>query len=275
MTKKRTEPLRVALGGLGAVGLPVARWLDSGDEPGLKLVAVSAGDKARAAKRMAELTSPPKVMDLADLAGVADVVVECAPPERFEEVARPAIEQGRILVPLTVTQFLHHLDLVDLARETGARILVPTGAIVGLDTVRAAAEGNLVSVVMRTHKPPAGFQKARWVKEQGIDLMGLTEPKRLFEGSVLEAADMFPANVNVAIALGLAGIGPEKTRYEVWADPTITRNTHWITVDSDIVHFEMMIAGVPTEENPATGKIVPYSLISTLRGLVCPLKVGA
>lgn len=271
-TKKK--PLRVALGGLGAVGLPVAEWLDTGEEPGLELVAVSAGDKIRAARRLAHLKRPPEIVDLADLATVADVVVECAPPERFLDVCGPAVEQGRILVPLSVTQLLHHMDLIDRARETGATIVVPTGALVGLDSVRAAAEGNLQSVVMRTHKPPAGFQKSRWVQEQGIDLMGLSAPKKLYEGSVRDAADKFPANVNVAVALALAGLGPDETRYEVWADPTITRNTHWITVESDIVRIEMNIAGEPTAENPATGKIVPLSMIATLRGMVSPFRVG-
>lgn len=273
-TSSGRRKLRIALGGLGAVGLPVAEWLDSGEEPGLELVAVSANDKPRAAERLAHLKNPPRVIDLADLADSADVIVECAPPEHYMDVCAPAVERGKMLVTLSVSQLLHHMDLIDRARETGASIIVPTGALVGLDSVRAAAEGNLQSVVMRTHKPPAGFQKARWVQDQGIDLMGLTEPRRLYEGTVREAADMFPANVNVAVALGLAGLGPDETRYEVWADPTITRNTHWITVESDIVRVEMKIAGEPTPENPATGKIVPLSLIATLRGLVSPLKIG-
>ncbi|HBR84335.1 MAG TPA: aspartate dehydrogenase, partial [Erythrobacter sp.] len=117
------------MGGLGAVGLPVVEWLDSGEEPGLQLVAVSAGDKERAAGRLAHLKAPPPVMELAELAAVADVIVECAPPEHFLDVCGPAVEQGRILVPLSVSQLLHHMDLVDRARETGATIVVPTGAL--------------------------------------------------------------------------------------------------------------------------------------------------
>ncbi len=269
------QPVKVALGGLGAVGLPVAEWLDTEDEPKLVLTAVSAGDKARASRRLSHLARPPAVLDLGQLADVADVIVECAPPDRFLDVAAPAIEKGRILMPLTVTRLLHHLDLIDRARETGARIVVPTGALVGLDTVRAAAEGDLQRVVMRTHKPPKGFKKVDFVKDLGIDLDGLTEPVKLYEGSVRDAADKFPANVNVAVALGLAGVGPEKTRYQVWADPGVERNTHWIEVESDIVQVEMKIGGMPTEGNPATGRIVPLSVISTLRGLVSPLKVGS
>ena len=274
LSENKKKHLKVALGGLGAVGLPVAEWLDGDDEPGLELVAVSANDKARAVSRLAHLKTPPQVLELGDLADVADVIVECAPPEFFRAVCGPAVEQGKILITLTVSQLLHEMDLVDRARETGASIIVPTGALVGLDAVRAAAEGNLKSVVMRTHKPPAGFQKALWVREQGIDLMGLTEPRKLYDGTVREAAGRFPANVNVAVALGLAGLGVDETRYQVWADPTITRNTHWITVESDIVKIEMNIAGEPTPDNPATGKIVPLSLIATLRGLIQPLKVG-
>lgn len=267
-------PLKVALGGLGAVGLPVAEWLDTEEEPGLVLVAVSANDKQRAAQRLAHLSNPPPILELGELANVADIVVECTAPEKFIDVAGPVIEAGGILMPLTVTQLLHHMDLVDRARETGARIIVPTGALVGLDAVRAAAEGNLHTVVMRTHKPPKGFKKVQFVADLGIDLDTLTEPVMLYEGSVLDAADKFPANVNVAVALGLAGIGPERTRYQIWADPGIERNTHWITVESDILEVEMKIGGLPTKENPASGRIVPLSVIATLRGLVSPLKVG-
>ena len=99
------------------------------------------------------------------------------------------------------------------------------------------------------------------------------QPKKIFDGSAREGARGFPANVNVAAALSLAGIGPDKTRLEIWADPTITRNTHRIEVDADTARFSMMIEGVPSE-NPRTGRIVPLSTIAALRGLVSELKVG-
>lgn len=267
-------PIRVAVGGLGAVGMPVARWLDSGDQPGLELVAVSAGDKPRARTRLADFTSVPEILDLPDLAEAADIVIECAPPASFNQVSEPAVERGKILMPLTVTMLLQNWHLVDRARETGGRILVPTGALVGLDALRAAAEGDIQSVVMATRKPPAGLKNAKFVREQGLSLEGLTEAKCLYSGTVADAADKFPANVNVAVALSLAGIGPEKTRYEIWADPHVDRNTHRIAVEADATRFEMQIAGVPTAENPATGKLTPLSVIATLRGLVAPLKVG-
>lgn len=268
--------LKVGIAGLGAIGLPVARWLDgAGRDLGLTLAAVSAHDTARAAERLAGLTSPPPVVDLPDLVEAADVILEVLPPERFADIAYPAVEAGRILMPLSVTQLLDHWELVETAKRTGARIIVPTGALIGFDAVRAAAKATIESVTMVTRKPPRGLQKAPFVKEQGLDLLALTEPMKLYEGSVREAARMFPANVNVACALALAGIGPDRTRYQVWADPGVDRNTHEIEVEADVARFSMRIAIVPTEENPATGRIVAPSVIACLEGLVSPLRVGS
>ena len=273
MSAPGKQVLMVGIGGLGTVGLPVAQWLDGGAE-GLVLAAVSAGHQDRAARRMDNFQTPVPVVGLADLAGLCDVIVESAPPENFLDIAEPALRAGRIFMPLSVTSLLKHLDLIDLARETGGRIIVPTGAILGLDAVRAAALGTVHSVTMITRKPPVGLKKAPFVIEQGIDLDGLTEALLLYEGPVSEAAEKFPANVNVAVALSLAGIGPDKTQYQVWADPNVDRNTHVIKVDADTASFEMSIGVVPTEENPATGRIVCLSVMETLRGLVTPFKVG-
>ncbi|MFQ5766296.1 MAG: aspartate dehydrogenase [Rhodospirillales bacterium] len=273
MAALEKRALRVAIGGLGTVGLPVARWLDCGVE-GLTLAAVSAGDRERAETRVDGFTTPVPVVGPGELAAQADVVVESAPPERFAEIAEPAVKAGRILMPLSVTSLLERMDLVDLARETGARIIVPTGALVGLDAVRAAAMGTISTVTMITRKPPKALKKAKFVVEQGIELDGLNEAKKLYEGTVAEAAARFPANVNVAVALGLAGVGPARTMIEIWADPGVTRNTHTIRVMADTAEFEMTIGVVPTDENPATGKLVALSVMATLRGLVAPLKVG-
>ncbi|MBC8337699.1 MAG: aspartate dehydrogenase [Alphaproteobacteria bacterium] len=277
MSGSEEKVLKVGIGGLGTVGLPVAKWLDeeagAGAE-GLALAAVSAFNLERAGVRVEAFKTSVPVVGLAELAELCDVIVECAPPENFLDIAEPALRAGRIFVPLSVTSLLKHLDLIDLARETGGRIIVPTGAILGLDAVRAASLGTVHSVTMVTRKPPGGLKKAPFVIELGLDMDGLTEATLLYEGPVTEAAAKFPANVNVAVALSLAGIGPDKTDYQVWADPGVRHNTHTIKVDADTASFEMTIANVPNEENPATGQIVCLSVIETLRGLVTPFKVG-
>ena len=165
-------------------------------------------------------------------------------------------------------------DLIDLAAARGARIIAPTGALLGLDAVRAAAEGTIESVTMVTRKPPRSLAGAPHLERHGIRVEGLTEPLKVFEGNALEAAEGFPANINVGAALSLAGIGPERTRIEIWADPGIARNTHRIRVEADSTRFEMTIEGVPTAENPATGRLTPLSVIATLRDLTSPVRIG-
>src|SRR3546814_20907551 len=137
-------------------------------------------------------------------------------------------------------------------RSRGARIRVPTGALRGLDAVRAVAEGTVHSVRMVTRKPPGGLAGAPYLAENGISVEGLTAPKKVFEGSAREGARGFPANVNVAAALSLAGLGPDETRLEIWADPALDRNTHRIEVDADSARCTLEIDKVPSEQNHRT-----------------------
>ena len=268
-----TRTLRVAIGGFGAIGFRVAQELDRGLS-GLTLVAVSARDRERATGRMVDFHRPVPVLPLADLAIESDVVVECAPASVFDQVARPAVEAGRILVPLSVGALLERMDLVERARKTGARIIVPTGGILGLDAVRAVAGGKVEEVRIITRKPPRALAGAPHLEEAGIDLEAVTEPQRIFNGNARDAARGFPANVNVAAALSLAGIGPERTRVEIWADPGVTRNTHRIVVEAEAARFVMCVEGVPSPDNPRTGQLTPLSVLATLRRLSEPLCVG-
>jgi aspartate dehydrogenase len=127
---------------------------------------------------------------------------------------------------------------------------------------------------MVTRKPPRGLVGAPYLEENAIDIAGLSEPKRVFAGTAREAARGFPANVNVAAALALAGIGPERTTIEIWADPSITRNTHRIEVEAEAARFSMQIENVPTEENPRTGRLTALSVVAALRKLAAPLAIG-
>jgi len=264
--------MKVAIAGLGAIGLHLARALDAG-VPGLSLVAVAARDHAKAAANIAGFKAPPLIVPIADL-GQADIVVEAAPAAVFEEIARAAIGAARIFVPSSVGALLPRMHLVEEARRTGARIVVPTGALLGLDAVRAAAEGEVASVTIETRKPPRGLAGAPYLDEHGIDVGAITTATRVFQGNAFDAAAGFPANVNVAAALALAGIGPERTMVEIWADPGVTRNTHTIRVEAAAARLTMTIENVPSDENPRTGKITPLSVLACLKGLVVTLKVG-
>jgi aspartate dehydrogenase len=273
MASSDGKSLRVGIAGLGAVGMVVAQRLAAGI-PGLTLAAVSARDRARAAARLESAGIAAPVVALEALAERADIIVEALPAAAFRAAAEPAIAAGRIFVPLSVGALLDNLDLVERAKATGARIVAPTGALLGLDAVRAAAEGEIASVRMITRKPPSGLEGAPYLVERQISLERLSAPLKVFDGTAREGARGFPANVNVAAALALAGIGPDRTRLEIWADPAIERNTHTIEVEADSARFRMTIENVPSE-NPRTGRITALSVIACLKGLVAPLRIGS
>src|SRR5581483_1632521 len=270
-----SAPLKLAIAGLGAIGLPVARRIDAGAVPGLTLAAVAARDEAKARLAMAGFRALPRLASLAALADEADIVIECVPSKHFLEVAEPALARGRTFMPLSVGALIDHMHLIDLAARTGGKIVVPTGALLGLDAVRAAAEGQIASVTIVTRKPPAGLAGAPLLVARGLSVEGLKAPLKVFAGSAREAIAGFPANVNVAVAPSLAGIGPDRTQMEVWADPSVTRNTHTVTVKSDSSDFTMTIENRTSEENPRTGRITAQSVLAALRRLTAPLVVGS
>src|SRR6202166_3426320 len=271
--KSSRTDLRVAIAGLGPIGRKVAEALDRGIE-GLALAAVSAQNPDKHCSWLAKLNRPPALLPIEALSEAAVVVIECATGNLMRSIVEPFVTTGKTAVVLSAGALLDHEDLIELAKQHGGQIVVPTGALIGLDAVTAAAVGTIHSVRMVTRKPISGLAGAPYIVENNIDIERITEPLRIFEGTAREAAKGFPANLNVAVALSLAGIGPDRTRLEIWADPTVTRNIHRIWVDADSASFEMTIRNVPSE-NPKTGKITPLSVIAALRKLGAPLRVGS
>lgn len=264
----------VGIAGFGTIGAVVAARLVN-DLPGLALAAISSGRRETAEARMASLGIAVPLVAPAELAERCDIIVECAPTAAFASIAEPALAAGRTLVTVSGAAILQHADIVDHARRGGGQIILATGALLGFDAVRAAAEGTIHSVRMVTRKPPRSLRTAKYVVENRIDLDALAEPLLLFRGSAREGALAFPSNVNVAAALGLAGIGPDRTELEIWADPSKVRNCHRIDVESDSARLGLEIENIPTDENPGTGRITALSMIAALRGLSAPLRVGS
>ena len=271
-SKNARTHVRVAVVGLGAIGTKVAEALDRGID-GLVLAAVSAQNPEKHRAWLAGLASKPAVLPIEALSGVADIVIECAPSKLLRAIVAPFVESGKTAVVLSAGALLDNEDLIELAKQNGGQIVVPTGALIGLDAVTAAAEGTIHSVRLVTRKPLQGLAGAPHLVQNNIKIEGLTEPLRIFEGTAREAAKGFPANLNVGVALSLAGIGADRTRVEIWADPLVTRNTHRIEVDSDSARFSMSIENIPSE-NPKTGRITALSVIACLRKQRASLRIG-
>lgn len=268
-----SDPVRVAIAGLGAIGQSLAQSLASGAVPGVELVAVSAKNHDKAEAFVQTLAHPVPVLRIDELEPRADLVVECAPAALLSEIVTPFMKAGKQAIVLSVGALLFQDHLREVASVHGGTIMVPTGALLGLDAVIAAAEGQIHSVRMVTRKPPAGLKGAPHLVEHNISVDGLTQPLKVFEGNARDAAKGFPANLNVVVALALAGVGPDNTLLEIWADPTVTRNTHTIEVDSDSARLTMTIENIPSE-NPKTGRIVAQSVVAMLRKMQGSLRVG-
>ena len=272
LTKNSGKSLRVAIVGLGPIGKGAAEALDQGIE-GLSLAAVSVQNPEKHHNWLGTLKKPPAVLPIGELSDVADIVIECAPAKLLRSIVEPFVEKGKTAIVLSAGALLENEDLIDIARQNGGQIVVPTGALIGLDAVTAAAVGDIHSVRMVTRKPVRGLAGAPFLVENNIDIETIKEPLKIFDGTAREAAKGFPANLNVAVALSLAGIGPDRTRLEIWADPALTRNVHRVEVDSDSARFSMSIENIPSE-NPKTGRITALSVIALLRKQRAALRVG-
>jgi len=262
---------RVGIAGYGAIGKSLLKALDGGIE-GLRLTAIAVRDPAKGPD-LGGCAHPPLVTTIAGLEPHCDIVIECAPAELLPSIAEPFLRAGKKVVVLSSGALLRHWRLTELAAQTGGQILVPSGALLGLDAMVAAAEGNIHSVKMVTRKPVRGLKGAPYLEKNNIDLAEISESTLIFRGTPREAAIGFPANLNVSVSLSLAGIGPDKTELEIWADPLLTRNMHRVEVVSDSAFFSMEIQNIPSE-NPKTGRITAQSVIALLRKLVAPVCIG-
>lgn len=268
--------MRVALAGFGTVGQELARRLAGGAIPDLRLSAIAARDLDKARRNSAHLMPPPLVVPVAELPEHAEVIVECATGAAFPEIARAALEAGRILVPVSVGALASHPEIMELAGRHGGTIRVASGAMLGLDAIRGAAEGEIRSIRLLSSLRPDSLAREPYIVERGFDFS--TPPAArvmVFEGSAGEAARAFPNHFNVAVTLSLAGIGFERTAVEVWADPEVPGAVHHVEVDADHIQLSMTSRNRPSPTNPRTSRSVAPSVMAALRSLVAPLQVGS
>ena len=254
--------MHVLLVGCGALGSSIARGVSA--IPGVRLALFDLDEeRARRLQKETGAMRPDHIdMGLAE----AQLVVEAASQQALRELAPKTLRRGLPLVPLSVGAFAdaEFLDeMVDYARVHGGRILVPSGALGALDAVRAAAEGGLDEVTLVTAKPPEGF-----------GLTDVREPRVLFEGPAREAVVKFPKNVNVAAALSLAGVGFERTRVRIVADPSLALNTHTVLAKGAFGELSCRVENRPSPDNPASSHLASLAAIALVRRLVAPLQVG-
>lgn len=249
--------------GAGCIGRRVAQAAAQGEIP-YAVTAVHDLDQAAARNLCADFAPGAALLDLAGTATAADVMLEAAAGAAVPGIVAAAQAgfaqhaKPRHLLVMSVGGLLD----VDLPPTVGPVLHVPSGAIGGLDAIQALAIAGLEEVRLTTSKPPTGL---------GEEVTGAT---LLFEGPAREVIAKYPKNVNVAIALSLAGIGPDRTLVRLIADPAVTRNTHQIYARGAAGEIEFTSRNVPFPENPRTSYLAALSAIALLKRLAGLLQVG-
>ncbi len=215
----------IGIVGCGSIGRSVLQAADDGrlDVP---IAGVSSRTESTAAAFLATLKRPPPLLSLDDLIERAGLIVEAAGGYVVPDLAQRAFERGKDLMVISIGAILDHPEIPALAREKHCRLILPSGAIAGLDAVKGACVGQVDYVRLTSRKPPRALAGAPFLTEQGISLDGLELGRQLFFGPARVAVRGFPDNLNISAALSLAGIGPDATTVEIWAVPGLERNCH-------------------------------------------------
>jgi aspartate dehydrogenase len=266
---------RVAIAGAGAIAGVLIEGIARGEAGAARLCAI--GVRAGSTRAVPSQRQSVPAVALESLHDHAPLVIEAAGGDAVRAHAATWLAGGADVMILRAGALIDRGfrdDLLAIARTHRRRILVPSGAIAGVDGVRAGAIGGLATLTLRTTKPPRGLAGAPHIVTSGIDLDRLTTPTTVFSGTVAEAVRGFPSNVNVAAVLALAGRGAD-VRVEVVADPTGTANVQEIEAHGAFGTFRVRLDNTPSPANPKTSMLAPLSALAMLRRFSDPLWVGA
>ncbi|MGH7830189.1 MAG: aspartate dehydrogenase [Candidatus Binatia bacterium] len=261
---------RIGLLGCGSIGITIAERLQRDPSIHARLVCLFDQDRTRAERFKLKLSEDSCVATSFEefLALPFDLLLECASQEAVRDCAEQALRAGKDLLIMSVGALMDEAlcrRLFSVATEESKNLYFPSGAIGGLDLVRAAREGRIYEVVLTTSKSPVALAGAPYFQKTGTSPGDIHERKTLYEGPAKEAVELFPSNVNVAAALSLAGVGGQKTIVKVVADPELNVNVHEIDVQGDFGTAKFTIRNLPHPKNPKTSYLAALSAIETLR----------
>lgn len=268
--------LKVGVIGCGAIGTELCQAIDR------KLVnAQLAGIYDRSRENCRNLSAllgrKPEILLPDDMITGSDIIIECASAQAVREFGKKILAGGKDLMVLSVGAFTDRLflsELTETAKKHNCMIYIPSGAVAGIDGLRSAAVAHINKVTLTTTKSPDGLKGAPYTEKNHIDLHSFRKKTLIFEGSADEAIAAFPANVNVAVSLSLAGIGLEKTYVRVFVDPASRKNIHEICVEGDFGKFTCIVENVPSPGNPRTSYLAALSAIAALKKITQPLQIG-
>lgn len=270
--------MRVGLLGGGTIARLILEHIRRGDLGEVEVAAIACRGTSSRSKALADEFGVTHVTNLeALMAERPSVVVEAASHDAVREYCEPLLRQGIAVIVLSggvLSDDNLRGRLEEAARGTGAQLYVPSGGIAGLDALKAACIAGVDEVSITVMKPPVAWKKIDYVERLGIDLDALTEPVTLYEGSARTGVPLFPANVNIAAVLSMAGIGFDRTQLKVVAAPGLKTNTHVIEIRGKTGNISLKCENVPAPDNPKTAWLACYSALAALKLSASPIRYG-
>jgi len=267
MTAFRGVDLKIGLLGCGNIGLIIAKAVDSGVIRGTLSIVYDI-DPAKSKKLASTLKKKPRIADSFEkLLDDAEIIVEAASQKAVREHALKALTAGKHMLVMSAGALLDEKlfqGMVSAAEKNSANIYVPSGAVCGIDGVKSASVGGIKSVLLQTTKNPHSIKGFEHIRRRRV----------IFDGPASKAVKLFPANINVSAILSLAGIGAQKTRVRIVADPKVKRNTHEIFVSGEFGRLYSRADNMPSPDNPKTSYLACLSAIKTLNEIECAVRIG-
>jgi len=212
---------------------------------------------------------------LGELISASELVIEAASAQSSYDIALRVLSSGKDIVIMSVGGVVNKFDVLRrTAQKHSARLYIPSGAICGIDALKAAIFGRIRSVTLTTRKPPQAFRSVPYITSKKIKLGSIRKDTVIFSGTAREAMKHFPQNINVAGILGLAGIGPTRTRVCIVASPTSLRNSHEIVIESDAGIITTKTQNEIHPDNPKTSYLAVLSAAALIKQVVEPVRIG-
>lgn len=270
--------MRIGIIGGGTIGRLILEHVTSGALGDFEVVGILGRSAASRGKPLADAFDVPFVTSLDALTAARPAaVVEAASHDAVREHAAALLAAGIPLVVLSsgaLADDALRTRLERIAHERGTLLYVPSGGIGGLDALKAVVAAGADAVEIAVAKPPAAWKGVPYVERRKVDLDRLPGAVTLFEGSARDGVPHFPANVNIAAALSLAGIGFDRTRLRVVADPALRHNTHSIEIRGRTGSISLKFESVPSPGNPKTALLACFSALAALKALADPVRYG-
>ena len=259
---------KIGLLGCGAIGTQIALAIDSGKIPAnLTQIYDQSNDSSN--KLVSKLKNKPAIVENSHLLslGPVDLVVEAASQQAVKDVALSILQNKKDLMIMSVGALLDESIfevLTDACKEFHKKIILPSGAIAGLDAIKSVKD-ELDSLTLVTTKHPKSLKGAKFFETSNINLDSIKKQTIIFEDNAAEAVKLFPANINVAALLSLTGLGSKNTKVKIVADPNTDKNTHNILANGKFGKISITVENVPDSNNPKTSRLAILSAIQTLR----------